>query len=167
MEDCLRRTPAAEHSGATPVMRDETEDIKVGERVTGRLGNFLGEAEPSLRIDEGAILLAPTGSRQKQMRGLGGFGGGEHVLNHEEIELSKKFLHVGLVDPRMQRVCSNDPKALNLSVANAFDDLVVSPTVFVRNPCRREMQNMCDFFTMGGIREVTTAKQIGGIAVEA
>jgi hypothetical protein len=92
------------------------------------------------------------------VRGLGGFGGGVHVLYDQEIELPEKILHVTLMNPGVKRVRRDDPEPFDFVVANAFDDLVVSPTVFGWNMLGRKMEKSRDLLAMRGIREIVAAE---------
>ena len=42
------RTPFREHFAAAPVMREQAEDVEVGERLAWCAGNFLGQADAAL-----------------------------------------------------------------------------------------------------------------------
>ena len=92
LEYGLRRSPLAEQTIAAPVVRDEAEDVEIGQRLAGGARHFLHHAEAPLAVDERAFLFAPAGGGQDEVRVLSGLGRREEVLHDEEFETGEDFV---------------------------------------------------------------------------
>src|SRR5687768_12642564 len=60
LKDRFRRSPFAEQTGATPVVRDELENFEIGQRLTGSARDLLQQTKAPLGVDERAVLFAPA-----------------------------------------------------------------------------------------------------------
>ena len=95
------RTPLRKHRTATPVMRDQLEDVKVGQRLARGARDFLDESNAALGINKGAFLFAPTRGGQNQVGLPRRLGAVIQVLHHEKLQLAQPLVEAILVDPRM------------------------------------------------------------------
>ena len=111
VREAIERAAAAAHVHftyeASLLPRDRT--VCTGSGLAGRARHFLDVTEAPLAIDERALLLAPAGGGQNQMRAFRRVGGREHVLHHEKFQFVERAARAGGINPRMRRVRGDDP----------------------------------------------------------
>ena len=78
--------PFFEHFATAPGVGKELEDAEVGEGLAGGVADLFEGADAAFGVDEGATFFAPGGGWKEEVRGLGGLGGGIHVLDDEEVQ---------------------------------------------------------------------------------
>ena len=145
-------------------MRDELADVEVAQRLTGRLRDFLHQAEAPLRIDERPVLLAPRRGGQHEMRFARRLGRVIHVLHDEKIELLENARELVLVNPRMGGVGGDDPQPLDLPIRDALHDLIVGEAVLRGHAGLVEVENSRHLAAMLRVQEVMSAEQIRRVA---
>ncbi len=117
-----------------------------------------------LGIDERPFLLTPSRCRQNHIGHLGGFSVGVHILHDKKIEPVEDIVALVLIDPRVRRICADNPQTANPSPQNSFHNLIVWQRVLGRYQSRVDAQNVGDFFAMFGVGKIVASQQIGRIA---
>src|SRR5262245_16857698 len=140
----LRRFPIAEHFSASPIFGHQFENAKIREGFAGGSSKWPNDSKPPFGIDECAFLLSPTGGRQHQVGYLCRLSAAIHILDNQKIEPIENVARLPLIDPRMRRVGADDPQAADLAAQHAVENLVVRPTVLLRNCSLVDTQEMSD-----------------------
>src|SRR5690606_15354005 len=71
-----------------------------------------------------------------------------------------------LIDPRMGRVGGDHPQPFDLAAQNAFDNLVIRPTIAVGDAFDGKVKLLGDLLAMLGILKIMPAEQTGRVAKE-
>src|SRR2546425_8123610 len=71
-----------------------------------------------------------------------------------------------MMNPGMRTVRGNDPQPADAALANAIDNLVVSPTGPRGNESLRHVQRGADLHTMIAVGELVAADKVGDIRKE-
>ncbi|MFT6863716.1 MAG: hypothetical protein ACJAVK_002277 [Akkermansiaceae bacterium] len=161
-EDSFRPSPFFEHLAHSPFMGEEADDSEVAEGLTGGRPDLLVGADAAFAIDEGSRFLSPGGGEQE----VGcpcSFGGVIHVLDDEKLQLLSDFSVAILIDPAVRWIGGNDPESLDLAGVDAFDDLIIGPAGLGGDPVFGDFENFRNFLVVGGVCEIVSAKEIGGV----
>jgi hypothetical protein len=89
-----------------------------------------------------------------------------HVLDDEKIKAAEKLAEVALIDPRVNRICGNNPEPFKLAVADTLDDLVVGPTTTSRDAIDRNVERRGDLGSVGAAGEIAAAEEVRGVGEE-
>jgi hypothetical protein len=73
-------------------MPDQSKDREIRQGLPRRSRHLLHASNAPLRIDKRPLLLAPSRSRQKEIRAPSRFRVREHVLNDQELEQMQLLL---------------------------------------------------------------------------
>ena len=147
-------------------MRDEFEDIEIGQRLPRCLGHLLDYTDASFGVDEGSFLFAPAGSRQNEVRHFCRLGVSIHVLHDKKVEPIENVAALVLINPGVRGVRANDPQPFDFSAENALNNFVVGPTILSGDRSGVDVENIGNLFSMFGIGEVMSAQQIARVAEE-
>ena len=152
---------------ASPAVGESLDNAEVVESLTGCFFDLANGAEATLGVDEGAVFFTPARSREDEIRHLGGFGRLIHVLDDEEIEFFADASEVILGDPGVVGIGGDDPESFDFAFVDGFDDLVVGVAGGVLDLVVFDAHEAAHFFAVGGVAEVVSAKEVGGVGEEA
>ena len=86
-----------------------------------------------------------------------------HILHHKEVKAVEDLTGLGLVDPGMSGIRTDNPKSANPATQNAFHDFGIGPARSRRNACGVQLQDLSHFAAMFSIGKVMASLQIGRV----